>query len=253
MEQIVVDILVAKYSKNCYISLMSSLRNLIPTSWQQLLEIELQQPYFDAVEKFITNLDQEDIIYYPPKNKIFQALSILDPRDVKVVIIGQDPYHGKDQAMGLSFSVPLGQKIPPSLRNIFRELMNDEGINYPGHGDLTKWANQGVLLLNAILTVETKKPGSHAKIGWMQFTDSIITQLSSTQANIVFMLWGNFAQAKKSLIDHKKHLILEAAHPSPLARNKFQGCAHFSKANEYLRSQKRETIDWQIDDFGLIN
>ena len=165
--------------------------------------------------------------------------------------MGQDPYHGPGQAMGLSFSVPNGHKTPASLKRIYAELQRDVGINIPTHGDLTYWAEQGVFLLNSILTVESGMPGSHRKIGWAKFTDTIISILSDHSSDIIFMLWGNFAKAKKSLINTEKHFILEAAHPSPLAGIAFQGCAHFSKANEILNRLGKKEINWQLEEQQL--
>ncbi|MCY7328114.1 MAG: uracil-DNA glycosylase, partial [Saprospiraceae bacterium] len=166
---------------------------------------------------------------------------------VKVVLIGQDPYHNPGEAMGLSFSVPRGVRIPPSLANIYRELHSDVGVPIPTHGDLTKWAEQGVLLLNAILTVEARQAASHQKIGWQTFTDAVIHQLSEQKTGLVFLLWGKFAQGKKGLIDLEKHTVLAAAHPSPLARDAFQGNKHFSKTNAILERQGQTPIDWTLD------
>lgn len=225
---------------------MNDLKGLLPTDWKKELSSECEQEYFRDLEALLAKARQEEKIIHPDSSKIFYALDKVSFEDVKIVILGQDPYHGQGQAMGLSFSVPKGIKIPPSLRNIFRELMNDIGIDYPTHGDLTKWADQGVLLLNAILTVEHKLPASHSKYGWGQFTDKIIQTLSDKRENLVFLLWGKFAQSKKVWIDSSKHLILEAAHPSPLARDKFQGCKHFSRSNQYLISKDKEAIDWKI-------
>ena len=165
---------------------------------------------------------------------------------MKVVIIGQDPYHGPGEAMGLSFSVPRGVRIPPSLRNIFKELHADIGISIPDHGDLTQWAEQGVLLLNAMLTVEHKNPGSHKSIGWQRFTNAVISTISQEREGVVFLLWGKFAQQKATFIDGSKHHILTAAHPSPLARNAFADCKHFSKTNELLIKQNLSPIDWSL-------
>ena len=161
-------------------------------------------------------------------------------------MLGQDPYHGPGQAMGLSFSVPRGVRVPPSLKNIYKEMATDVGTTAPRHGDLTSWAEQGVLLLNAMLTVEHKKAGSHRKIGWQQFTDKVIKTLSDRRDGLVFMLWGNFARSKKDLIDTGKHLVLEAAHPSPLARDAYMGSKHFSQANAYLQQHGLAPIDWQL-------
>ncbi len=223
------------------------LQDYIPTDWKTALEAEFAKDYFIALERLLAKAYQEKKIIHPNRSKIFYALEKVPFQDVRVVILGQDPYHGQGQAMGLSFSVPRGIKIPPSLRNIFREMMNDVQLEYPIHGDLTKWADQGVLLLNAILTVEHKSAASHSKWGWETLTDQIMKILSDQGNNIVFLLWGKFAQSKKALIDETKHLVLEAAHPSPLARDKFQGCQHFSKTNEYLVSKGRKRIDWSLE------
>ncbi|MBP5779333.1 MAG: uracil-DNA glycosylase, partial [Campylobacter sp.] len=176
----------------------------------------------------------------------FNAVNITPFDEVKVVILGQDPYHGLNQAMGLSFSVPKGVKIPPSLINIFKELQMEFGYEIPKNGDLTDWAKQGVLLLNSSLSVAANKPNSHSKFGWQIFTDSVIKILSQKRQNLVFMLWGNYAKAKANLIDENRHLILKAAHPSPLAGGAFFGCNHFKKCNEYLKSHNKNEIDWRI-------
>lgn len=186
-------------------------------------------------------------IIYPPGPKIFNAFDSTPFSKVKVIILGQDPYHGPGQAMGLSFSVPKNIRIPPSLRNIHKELYNDLDIEIPGHGDLSSWAAKGVFLLNAILTVEHKKAGSHSKIGWETFTDAVIRKLSDERENLVFLLWGRFARSKASLIDSNKHHIFESAHPSPLAGNAFMNNNHFSKANKALIDAGLDPIDWRID------
>ena len=225
----------------------STLLNAIPNDWQELIKSFLQTDTWNNINNFLKTEKIEGKIIYPSFNNIFSALEITSVDQTKVVILGQDPYHGQSQAMGLSFSVPIGTKIPPSLRNIFRELMNDQLIEYPFSGDLTPWSKQGVLLLNSILTVEQKLPGSHAKIGWEYFTDNLIKRLSEESKHIVFLLWGNYAKSKKNLIDSEKHLILEAFHPSPLARDKFQGCKHFSKTNDYLKEHNLKPIEWKLD------
>jgi uracil-DNA glycosylase len=184
-------------------------------------------------------------IIYPKGSLIFNAFEQTPFDKVKVVILGQDPYHNPEQAMGLSFSVPDGIKIPPSLMNIYKELNKDIGMPIPTTGNLTKWANQGVLLLNAVLTVRANEPASHAKIGWMNFTDDVIQLLSNEKKDLVFLLWGNFAQQKQIYIDATKHKILKAAHPSPFsAHNGFLGCKHFSATNEYLVKHHKNPIDW---------
>lgn len=218
----------------------------ISTPWQQALGKEFESPYFDKLRTILRQMKADGKVIYPPGNLIFNAYDQVSPESVKVVILGQDPYHNPGEAMGLSFSVPKGVKVPPSLKNIYKELANDLGLDIPSHGDLTFWANQGVFLLNAFLTVEKNNAASHRDIGWSHFTDATIQYLSDHFENIVFMLWGNFAKNKKTLIDSTKHLVLEAAHPSPLAGNAFQGCGHFSKANEYLKQNGKNSIDWQI-------
>lgn len=223
------------------------LTKLIPRSWESIVSDIIKDKRFQELNKFVDECYNSERIIYPHLSKIFYSFELLRPENVKVILIGQDPYHGQDQAMGLSFSVPVGHRIPPSLRNIFKEYMEDLSLPYPQSGDLTKWAKEGVLLLNSVLTVEHKNAGSHANKGWEWFTDQIITRLSEDQANLVFLLWGKFAQQKKSLIDADKHLILEAAHPSPLARNKFSGCQHFSKTNLYLSNKHKKTINWKLD------
>lgn len=223
----------------------SDLVNILP-SWRNALLQEFESPYFDQLVVSLKNILSSGTIVYPPRQLIFKAYNQVEPHDIRVVILGQDPYHNPDEAMGLSFSVPKGIKIPPSLKNIYKELSEDLGCITPNHGDLSQWANQGVFLLNAFLTVEKNKAASHRNIGWDQFTDASIRYLSDHFQHIVFMLWGNFAKNKKPLIDGSRHLILEAAHPSPLARNAFSGCSHFSKANNYLIKHGRQAIDWQI-------
>lgn len=219
----------------------------IEKSWQEALTDEFEQPYFQGITTFLKNELAAKKTIYPPGPLIFNAFNTTPFDKVKVVILGQDPYIKPGEAMGLSFSVPKGVRIPPSLNNIYKELTTDLGCRLPVHGDLTKWAQQGVFLLNAALTVERGRSNSHASCGWHTFTDAVIRKLSEEREGLVFMLWGNFAKKKAGLIDPFRHLILEAAHPSPLAGGAFSGCGHFSKANEYLSMQGRETIDWQID------
>ncbi len=216
----------------------------IEDSWKQVLAEEFAQPYFAAIRAFLVSEKEAGKIIYPPGGLIFKAFNTTTFAAVKVVILGQDPYHNKGEAMGLSFSVPQGVRVPPSLVNIYKEIKSDLGSTPPPHGDLTHWADQGVLLLNAILTVEANKPASHQKIGWQAFTDAVIRHISSEKTGIVFLLWGKFAQSKKALIDTTKHFVLEAAHPSPLAGNAFQGCRHFSKTNELLVQQGKTPIIW---------
>lgn len=219
----------------------------IESSWKSLLAPEFSKPYFSELRTFLENERKSGKTIFPPGSLIFHAFDLVPVDNVKVVIIGQDPYHGPGQAMGLSFSVPKGVSIPPSLRNIYKELVRENiGFVPPPHGDLTSWANEGVFLLNAILTVEANMAGSHQKSNWQIFTDAVIRSLSKKTSNVAFLLWGNFAKSKKPLIDLDKHLVLEAAHPSPLAREGFIGCGHFSKANEYLHENGRTPINWNI-------
>ena len=209
----------------------------IEESWKEALKNEFGQPYFQSLATFLRKEKANGKTIYPPGSLIFNAFNTTPFEKVKVVILGQDPYHNPGEAMGLSFSVPKGVRIPPSLKNIYKELHDDLGISIPNHGDLTHWAEQGVFLLNAMLTVERNKPRSHQKIGWQTFTDAVIRRLSEERQGLVFMLWGGFARQKKQLIDTGKHLVLEAAHPSPLAGGAYFGSRHFSKANEYLKNQ----------------
>lgn len=226
---------------------MSKVNNVkIEEGWKNVLTSEFQAPYFAAIKQFLVNEKAAGKTIYPPGSKIFNAFDSTPFDKVKVVILGQDPYHGPGEAMGLCFSVPQGVRVPPSLKNVYKELNRDLGFTIPNHGDLSTWADQGVFLLNAMLTVEHKKAGSHKKIGWQKFTDAVIKNISDNKEGIIFMLWGNFAKGKKELIDEMKHYVLESVHPSPLAGNGFQGCSHFSKANELLQKQGKQTINWQV-------
>ncbi|MFT3674734.1 MAG: uracil-DNA glycosylase [Chitinophagaceae bacterium] len=219
----------------------------IEESWKNLLKDEFSKPYFEQIVLHLKTERAQQKTIYPPGALIFNAFNTTPVDQVKVVILGQDPYHGPGQAHGLCFSVQNGVPPPPSLVNIFKELKEDIGITIPRHGNLTHWAQQGVFLLNASLTVRAGEPMSHAKIGWATFTDTVIQRISQERPHLVFMLWGRFAQEKAVLIDQNKHLILKAAHPSPLsAHNGFLGCRHFSKANAYLVSQGIDPIDWQL-------
>ncbi|MDX1912655.1 MAG: uracil-DNA glycosylase [Saprospiraceae bacterium] len=220
----------------------------IEEGWKNALSQEFQQPYFAAIKSFLLTEKQAGKTIYPPGPLIFNAFNKTPFEAVKVVILGQDPYHNPGEAMGLCFSVPKGVKTPPSLLNIYKEIKNSLGIEAPAHGDLSRWADQGVLLLNAMLTVEARKPASHQKIGWQTFTDAVIRCLSEQKQGLVFMLWGNFARSKKVLIDSSRHHVLEAAHPSPLAGDAFQGCGHFIKANEMLSRQGKTPINWDLRD-----
>lgn len=215
-------------------------------SWKNHLNDELEKDYFKTLSSFIKEEHQTQTIF-PPKHLTFSALNHTKIDEIKVVLLGQDPYHNHRQANGLSFSVNKGIKIPASLRNIFKELQNDLSHKIPESGDLKAWAKEGVLLLNATLSVRAHQPGSHQKKGWEQFTDRIITLISEKCEHIVFILWGNFAKQKMQLIDEKKHFIISSAHPSPFsARNGFFGSKPFSKCNEYLTSVKKEKIDWNL-------
>lgn len=218
----------------------------IENSWKNALAPEFGKPYFEQLVRFLHQEKDAGKVIYPPGGAIFRAFELTPVDQVKVVILGQDPYHGPRQAMGLSFSVPDGVPAPPSLRNIFKEIEDDLGIRMSGRPNLEKWARQGVLLLNAILTVRAGEPASHGAIGWQQFTDAVISYLSARREGIVFLLWGRFAQEKASLIDTGRHHVLTAAHPSPLARGAFFGCRHFSKTNQILVSEGKTPIDWQL-------
>ncbi|ECQ8137393.1 uracil-DNA glycosylase [Campylobacter upsaliensis] len=218
----------------------------INADWLEFLEEEFKKPYFlDIKRQYIETLKAGKNIY-PPANLTFNAFNLTPLNSLKIVLLGQDPYHKQNQAMGLSFSVPKGVPIPPSLRNIFKELNADLGVKIPQNGDLSAWARQGVLLLNAIFSVEENKPLSHSLWGWQEFSDQIIKKLSFEKEGLIFILWGKFAQSKKSLIDTRKHFILEAAHPSPLARQGFLGCRHFSKSNALLEKLGKEPIKWDL-------
>ncbi len=219
---------------------------VLEESWKKILENEFHQQYFSDLKNFLIE-EKKSYRIYPPGPLIFSAFNFTPFDNVKVVILGQDPYHGPGQAHGLCFSVPAGITFPPSLRNIFKELLSDAGIPVPMHGNLEPWAKQGVLLLNATLTVRARQAGAHQKRGWENFTDNVITALSSQRNNLVFILWGNYAIAKKSLIDDSKHCILTAAHPSPFSADRgFFGCKHFSSTNNYLIGRGLSRIDWNL-------
>ena len=223
----------------------------IEESWKSELSEEFAKPYFSGIVNFLKQEKAQQKVIYPPGNKIFNAFANTPFQAVKVVIIGQDPYFNPGQAHGLCFSVPDGIKKPPSLVNIFKELHADIGMPEPPTGDLSGWAHQGVLLLNAALTVEAEKPMSHSAFGWHLFTDEVIRHVSAHRDHVVFMLWGRFAQNKEVLVDAAKHLVLKAAHPSPLsAHNGFMGCRHFSKANDWLVAHGLSPIEWDTQKAG---
>lgn len=216
--------------------------------WDELMAPEAEKPYYRQLRVFLkSEYLQSGMAIYPKMEDIFNAFKYTDYKDVRAVIIGQDPYHGPNQAHGLCFSVKKGVEKPPSLNNIFKELESDLGITPPNHGELTQWAQNGVMLLNSVLTVRGGNAGSHRNKGWEIFTDRAIELLNQREEPIVFILWGGYARAKKNLITNKHHLILEAAHPSPLSSwNGFFGCRHFSKCNQFLKSIGKEEINWEI-------
>lgn len=218
----------------------------IEDSWREALQGEFDKPYFAQISAELHSEKAAGKIIYPPGGEIFKAFDLCPLNKVKVVVLGQDPYHGYGQAMGLSFSVPDSVPAPPSLLNIFKEIESDLGVRMSGKHNLEKWATQGVLLLNAILTVRAGEAASHSGIGWQTFTDAVIKTISDRRDGVVFLLWGNYAKSKAPLIDSTRHHILEAAHPSPLARGAFFGCRHFSKANSFLLSEGLTPIDWQL-------
>lgn len=226
---------------------MTQINPKIEAGWLEALRDEFQQDYFILLKQFLL---EEKRLYkiYPPGDRIFAAFDFTPFDKVKVVLLGQDPYHGEGQAHGLCFSVPQGVRQPPSLVNIFQELQNDLGITPPAHGNLEKWAQQGVLLLNATLTVRANMAGSHQKKGWENFTDAVIRTLSEQKEHLVFLLWGNYAQAKEELIDTSRHAVLKSAHPSPFSVYRgFYGCRHFSKTNELLTGFGKTPIDWNLN------
>ena len=215
--------------------------------WKKILKSEFTKQHFQQAVAFIKMEKAQGKIIYPAGSLIFQAFDTTPFDNVKVVLLGQDPYHGVGQAHGLSFSVPDGVKPPPSLVNIFKELHSDIGMKIPSTGNLTKWGEQGVLLLNAALTVRANEPASHSKIGWIEFTDAVIRKISDEKKGVVFLLWGKFAQEKQVLIDETKHHVLKAAHPSPFSADKgFFGCRHFSRTNELLMQEGLDPIDWSL-------
>ncbi len=217
----------------------------LESSWLNVVGGEFEQPYMKKLKEFLLQEKNQGRVIYPRGEDIFNALNITPFEKVEVVILGQDPYHGPDQAHGLAFSVREGIALPPSLVNIYKEIESEFGVKMPRRGDLSSWARQGVLLLNATLTVQAATAGSHQKRGWEEFTDAIIRALNDKGEHIVFMLWGSYAQKKGAFIDRKKHLVLEAPHPSPLSAHRgFLGCGHFKTANEYLEKNGRKAVDW---------
>lgn len=218
----------------------------IEPSWKAALADEFRKPYFHSLVSFLRARKREGAVIYPPGPEIFRAFELTPLDKVKVVILGQDPYHNPGQAMGLSFSVPDGVPAPPSLKNIFSEIRSDLGIPMSGSTNLEPWARQGVLLLNSMLTVEAGRAGSHNRIGWQAFTDAVIRHISDHRDGVVFLLWGNYARSKAALVDTTRHFVLESAHPSPLAGGAFFGCRHFSKTNEILQRQGKTPIDWSL-------
>lgn len=218
---------------------------IIEPSWRHILAEEMKQPYFINLMKVLQHEREAGKLIYPSSENVFRAFELTPFEQVRVLLLGQDPYHGPNQAHGLSFSVPSNIPLPPSLKNIYKELESDLGIEIPSTGDLTHWAQQGVLLLNSALTVEGQRAGSHAKLGWQTFTDAVIRAVSNHHQHVVFLLWGQFAARKKSLIDHSKHCVLTAPHPSPLSYYQgFKGCGHFSATNAYLLAHKKKPIQW---------
>ncbi len=225
--------------------IISAMSFAIAPSWAEKIGPELKKPYMTALSTFLQERERAGGVIYPPRGEILNALALTPFDAVRVVIIGQDPYHGAGQAHGLSFSVKRGVRIPPSLRNIYKEIESDFGVTMPAHGDLTNWARQGVLLLNATLTVEEGQAGAHQNKGWEKFTDAIIRAVNDNHEHVVFMLWGAYAQKKGMFINRDKHMVLESVHPSPLsARRGFIGCRHFSRANDYLIAHDRLPVAW---------
>lgn len=235
-----------KYNINKGVLIMNSekIKSQINANWFSFFQEEMEKEYFIKLMDFVGE-ERKNHLVFPPEDLMFNAFRLTSWDSIKVVILGQDPYHGEGQSHGLCFSVPMGIRKPPSLQNIFKELKEDTGMEIPSHGNLESWAKQGVLLLNSCLTVRKQLPTSHQNIGWEIFTDTIIRRISDEKKNVVFMLWGKFAQQKTSLINMDKHLILNAVHPSPMSVYRgFFGCKHFSKANSYLSSHSVNPIDW---------
>lgn len=232
---------------------MSSPREIkLHDQWRQAIASEFDKDYMQSLREFLIQRKQQGAVIYPPANQWFAALNTTPFEKVRVVILGQDPYHGVDQAHGLCFSVTPGIKVPPSLANIYKEIKSDLGIDQPNHGCLISWAQQGVLMLNATLTVEDGNAGAHQGKGWEQFTDQIIKAVNQQREGVVFMLWGSYAQKKSTIIDSSRHLILKSVHPSPLSAYRgFFGCGHFSAANDYLQQSGVEPIDWQLPESDI--
>lgn len=227
---------------------MTSREIMLEPGWKQALENEFDQPYMQQLRQFLADEIKQGKTLFPKGSEIFNALNTTPLETVKVVILGQDPYHGPGQAHGLCFSVRPGVPAPPSLVNIFKEIERDLKLPIPEHGYLRKWAEQGVLLLNSVLTVEQGQAASHRDRGWETFTDRVIDVLNEQKEGLVFLLWGSYAQKKGKLIHREKHLVLQAPHPSPLSAHRgFIGCGHFSQANAYLQAQRKNAIDWQLD------
>jgi uracil-DNA glycosylase len=227
---------------------MDTAEPAIKQNWNDILNEQFKMEYFSALKQFLAEEKNSGKTIYPPAKNIFSAFDLTPLENVKVVLLGQDPYHGEGQAHGLCFSVPDGVRPPPSLGNIFKEMKSDLGIPIPTNGNLEKWAKQGVLLINATLTVRADSPGSHQQKGWEKFTDAVISNLSSEKSGLVFILWGKYAQAKEALIDKTKHHVLKAPHPSPFSADSgFFGCKHFSKTNDILKQQGKEPIDWNLN------
>lgn len=220
----------------------------IEPGWKEALASEFAKPYFAQIKQYLSGQKAAGKTIFPPGPLLFNAFDKTPFEKVRVVILGQDPYHGPGQAMGLCFSVPRNVAIPASLRNIYKELHRDIGFKIPNHGDLTSWTSEGVFLLNTALTVEKNMANSHSNIGWQIFTDAVIKKLSDQKRGIIFLLWGNNARMKKQLIDVNHNIVLEAAHPSPLARDAFSGCGHFSKVNQVLKDRGELPINWTIDE-----
>lgn len=219
---------------------------MIGNDWDKVLKEEFQKDYYKDLQKKLLE-ERTHFNIFPPKEDVFTALELTSFKKTKVVILGQDPYHSRGQAHGLSFSVKDPSfKIPPSLKNIYKEMKSDLGLDPPDHANLTSWASQGVLMLNSILTVREKEPASHRKLGWDIFTDKIIETLNDEKENLVFILWGNDAKKKAAKVDHEKHLVLSSGHPSPFSVKKFMGCRHFSKTNEFLKQNELKEIHWEL-------